>query len=154
MENGYGTNASMHEEASRMRDPQPAGNKISERSAPKTISRRTAYLLRGALLGFAIGVGVVIATRGDVGASVPWFLGAATVVGSVTGLDLYVTRRWRRFGRFTGMIRFAVACTGAAGLTSAVGVLLGLIPSQLAWSFTAFGAIGGLLYGIWHSLSD
>jgi hypothetical protein len=47
------------------------------------------------------------------------------------------------------MIRFTVACTGAASLTSAVGVLLRLIPSQLAWSFTALGAIGGLLHGIY-----
>src|SRR2546423_4966863 len=130
-----------------MSDPQSARNKASKRSAPELISGRTAYLLRGAFLGFAIGVGMVIATRGDIGPRAPWFLVAATVVGSVTGLDLYLTRRWRRFGRFTGMIRFAVGCTGAAGLTSAVAVLLGLIPLQLAWSFTAFGAIGRLLYG-------
>ena len=132
-----------------MSDPQPAGIKASKRSAPEPISGRTAYLMRGALLGFAIGVGMVIATRGGTGPGTPWFLVAATVVGSVTGLDLYLTRRWRRFGRFRPMIRFTVACTGAAGLTSAVGVLLRLIPSQLAWSFTALGAIGGLLHGIY-----
>lgn len=132
-----------------MRDPQPAGNEASNGSALETVSARTAYVLRGALLGFAIGVGMVIATRGDTGSSAPWFLVAVTGVGSVTGLDLYLTRRWRRFGRFTPMIRFVVACTGANGLASAVAVLLGLIPSHLAWSFTAFGAIGGLLYGVY-----
>jgi hypothetical protein len=132
-----------------MKDPQPAGNKASRRWAPKPLSGRTAYLMRCALLGFAIGVGMVIATRGDTVPRAPWFLVAATVVGLVTGLDLYLTRSWRRFGRFTPVIRFAVAGTGAAGLTSAVGVLLRLIPSPLAWSFTAFGAIGGLLYSIY-----
>jgi hypothetical protein len=132
-----------------MSDPQPVGKKAAMRSAREPISARTAYLMRGALLGFAIGLGMIIATRGDTGASAGWFLVAAGVVGSVTGLDLYLTRRWRRFGRFTPTIRFAVACTGAAGLTSAVGVVLRLIPSQLAWSFTALGAIGGLLYGIY-----
>ena len=106
-------------------------------------------MLNGALVGFAIAVGIVIVTRGDLGIGVLWFLAAATIVGSLTGLDLYLTHTWKRFGRFTPVLRFAVACTGAAGLTSAVGVLLGLISAQLAWSFTAFGAIGGLLYGIY-----
>ena len=117
---------------------------------PQSVSPRTGYLIRGALLGLALGFGMVIASRGDTVPSAPWFLIAATVVGSVTGLDLYLTRKWRRFGRLTPIIRFAVACSGAAGLTSALGVLLRLIPLQLAWSFTAFGAIAGLLYGIWE----
>lgn len=138
-----------HGAASHMSDPQPAGIKASKRSAPEPISDRTAYLMRGAVLGFAIGVGMLIATRGDAGPGTPWFLVAATVVGSVAGLDLYLTRRWRRFGRFRATIRFTVACTGAAGVTSAVGVLLHLIPWQLAWSFTAFGVIGGLLHAIY-----
>ena len=133
-----------------MSDSRRAYSKASKRSTPEPISDRTAYLMRGALFGFALGVALVIATRVGTGPATPWFLVAATVVGSVTGLDLYFTRRWSRFGRLTPTIRFTVACTNAAGLTSAVGVFLHLIPSHLGWSFTAFGAIVGLLYGIFE----
>lgn len=93
-------------------------------------------------------VGIVITTRGEMGISALWFLAAATTAGSLTGLDLYLTRNWNRFGRLGWIGRFVVACTGAAGLTSALGVLLGLISPRLAWSFTVFGAIAGVLCGI------
>jgi hypothetical protein len=125
------------------------GAKIPKRSIPHRVSERNASVLNGALLGFAIGVGMVIVTRGDMGISALWFLAAATTVGSLTGLDLYLTRNWSHFGRFTPVLRFTVACTGAVGLISAAAVLLGSISPRVAWSFTAFGAIGGLLYGIY-----
>jgi hypothetical protein len=132
-----------------MGDKTSIAKKLSKRSAADHLSPRTAYVVQGALLGFAIGFGMLVENRGDLGPSAPWFVIAATAVGAVTGLDLYLSRKWRRFGRFTPMIRFTVACTGAAGLISAVSVLLGLIPSRLAWSFTGFGAIAGLLYDLY-----
>lgn len=129
-----------HEQSSTLRE---------KPSSAVLISNRTAYVLNGAVLGFATGVGMVMLAGLDPGLGALWFLPAATVVGALTGLDLYLSRKWRRFGRFTPLIRFEVACVGAAGVTSAVGVLLGLIPPRLAWSFTAFGAIAGLLYGVY-----
>lgn len=128
-----------------MSHPESAGIRAMKSAAPEPISERSAYMIRGALVGFALGVAMVVTTSWHL-----WLLVAATVVGSITGLELYFTRRWERFGRFTPTIRFTVACTDAAALTSAAGVLLRLIPSQLAWSFTAFGAIVGLLYGIFE----
>lgn len=102
-------------------------------------------MIQGAFWGFASGVGMLIATRGDLSS---WFLAIATVVGSVAGLDIYLTRRWRRLGRFRPIVQFVVACTGAAGLVSAVAALVGVISPQLAWSFTAFGAIESLVFGV------
>ena len=52
----------------------PAGAKPSKRSIPHRVSDRNAFILNGALLGFAIGVGMVVVTGGDVGISVLWFL--------------------------------------------------------------------------------
>lgn len=121
-----------------------------KRSIPPEVSDRAAFVLNGALIGFLVGVGMLMAIGPwNVDFAPLWVLVAVTTIGSLTGLDLYLTRNWRRFGRFTPMIRFEVACVGAAGLTSAVGAVLGLIPHGLAWGFTGFGAIGGLLYGIY-----
>ena len=124
-------------------------SKRSQRSSQHVSSDRNAAILSCARLGFAIAVGMVITSRGEMGMGALWFLAAATTVGSLTGLDLYLTRNWKRFGRLTWILRLVVACTGAAGLTSAVGVLLGLISPQVAWSFTVFGALAGLLLGIY-----
>ena len=121
----------------------------STRAIPFIVSDRNAFMLNGAVTGFVIGIGMLIVTGGDVGVSSLWFLASAAVVGSLTGLDLYLTRNWRRFGRLTPVLRVAIACTGATGLTSQVGAFLGFISPRLAWSFTAFGAIAGLLYGIY-----
>jgi hypothetical protein len=129
-------------------------SRASKRWDPEPIASERTYMMRGALAGFTIGLGLVIATLGDVGVSVPWFLVAATLVGSVAGLDLYLTRNWRQFGRFTPMLRLTLACTGAAGLTSALGVLLGLLSRRLAWSFTAAAAIGALLYAIYDFVAS
>lgn len=118
-------------------------------SIPFVLAYRNALVLNGAFLGFTIGLGMLIVTGGDMGMRSLWFLGAATAIGSLTGLDLYLTRKWKRFGRFTPSLRFIVACTGAAGLTSSVGIRVGVISPQLAWAFTALGAITGLLYGIY-----
>jgi hypothetical protein len=52
------------------------------------------------------------------------------------------------------MLRLTLACTGAAGLTSALGVLLGLLSRRLAWSFTAAAAIGALLYAIYDVVAS
>lgn len=129
-------------------------SKASKRSDPEPIATESTYMKRGALAGFTFGLVLVIATLGDVGVSVPWFLVAATLVGSMAALDLYLTRSWRQFGRFTPMLRLTLACTGAAGLTSALGVLLGLLSPRLAWSFTAAAAIGAILYAIFDFIAS
>jgi hypothetical protein len=76
------------------------------------------------------------------------FLSAGVLCGILVGLDLFSTRRWRRFGRFTIVARLAAACSSAASLTGLVGVFLGMIHASDLWMIGAGGAIIGAALGL------
>jgi len=131
-----------------MSNPEPSGTTVSKSSSTQFGSNRTAYVVGGALFGFIVGIDLVVHGGLESGRSAVWVLAAGPLFGALAGFELYLSRNWTRFGQLTPLIRLTVACAGTAGLLSAVGVLLGLIPRNLVWLFTAGGTVVGLLFGI------
>jgi hypothetical protein len=110
----------------------------------RDLSSKTLYALVGALVG-GLALGVVTLNA--------LLLAAGTFFGAIVGLDLYSTRTWRRFGKYTFPIRFVLACSAGGTATGLVGVLLGAVARADLWKYTGGGAIFGLVLLVWLKLA-
>jgi len=127
-----------------------ADDRDQERST-RPFSGKAAYALIGAIAGFLLGLRVFIAEMTDQGPRGLLLLGAGALFGALAGLDLHSTRKWERFGKYTYIVRFILACSLAGVGTGIAGRLLGLLDNTAFWQYSLAGAGLGavLLVSVW-----
>ena len=114
---------------------------------------KSSYIFFGALGGVALGVFAFVLAHDIRGARGALLLAAGGLFGSIVGLDLHSTRRWRHFGSYTFPTRFILACSAGGTATGVIGMLLGVIARADLWKYTGGGAILGLAFLLWVKLA-
>jgi hypothetical protein len=113
---------------------------------PDILESRLLYVMSGVLGGLGLSLWAIlhaVGTKFEARSAIIVVFGI--VAGALAGSNLHSNRDWDFFGKHTVLVRWTLACSGAASLTAGGGVLVGALPAAYLWLYGVGGAVFGFV---------